>query len=791
VIVSYRFFLSVLFAAVFLTPAHSAAQDTAGLGTVTGVVFDSDGQPALAVTVCVIGTTRCTITGADGRFRLGEIRPGLQTLEITPPGLPRFEGAQVEVRAGLDAVVEILLPKLAGVDEFVTVRAASFVAPEEVKNSAFVIDPAEIASGAGSLQDISRYLQTLPGVVLGTNDFRNDIIVRGGSPLENLFIIDNIEIPNINAFANFTSAGGTVSVLDTYLIDDVTFLTGGYPAPYINRVSSVLQVAQREGNRERLAGQATLGFAGAGGIIEGPIASGRGSWVVSARRSFLDLVTDDIGGAGGVPVLYTLNAKAVYDVSPRDRVWAATISGVDRIRLGLTEDSDLNDEISDFDIRYEGWRSATGVNWQRIFGERGVGLLGVSHSIATLDSTVKDLLGNGVPPPDLPVDEIIAGGPVVFRDESSERETTLKYDLTTYLPMFGKLQAGGSFKIFQLDYDTASPLGNDSPYSPEPNLDPFAITSRFTAYQTGAYAQATSAVTSRLNLTVGGRFDHYQYIAAARVSPRAGVSFALSDQVSLRASYGRYYQQPFFPFLAVFVENRQLLPIRADHFVAGVSWQLDPLTRAGVEVYRKNYADYPVSITLPELSLANVGDTFNVRDVLFPMSSDGTGRAEGIELVIERKPGGRWYGQANLAWSRARHAGLDGVLRPGSFDSPVVANVDGGVALNPQWQLSARFSFLSGRPYTPFDEALSSAQRRGIYDIGLVNGIRAPDYARLDLRVERRFVVGGQPLVIFGGVQNVTNRENVARYTWNRRRNEQSVQTQIGIFPILGLDWRF
>ncbi len=791
VTVSYRFFALFISALVFLTPAHIWAQDTAGLGTVTGLIVDADGQPAIAVTVCVVGTTRCTITDADGRFRLGEIRPGQQTLELTPPGLPRFEGATVDVRAGLEAVIEMVLPRLAAVDEVVTVRASSFVAPEEVKNSAFVIDPAEIASGAGSLQDVSRYLQTLPGVVLGTNDFRNDLIVRGGSPLENLFIVDNIEIPNINAFANFTSAGGTVSVLDTYLIDDVTFLTGGYPSPYINRVSSVLQVAQREGNRERLAGQATFGFAGAGGIVEGPIAGGRGSWVVSARRSFLDLVTDDIGGAGGVPVLYTLNAKAVVDASPLDRVWVANITGVDRIRLGLTEDSDLDEEISDFDIRYEGWRSATGFNWQRIFGDRGVGLLGVSHSVASLDSTVKDLVKNGIPPPDQPVDETIANGPVVFRDRSSERETTIKYDLTTYMPMFGKLQAGGSFKIFQLDYDTASPLGNDSPYSPEPNIDPFEVRSQFNAYQTGAYAQATGSLLPRLNLTVGGRFDHYQYIDAARFSPRAGASFALSDVVSLRASYGRYYQQPFFPFLAVFPENRTLRPIKADHFVAGVSWQIDPLSRLLVEAYRKNYGDYPVSTTLPELSLANVGDTFNVRDVLFPMSSDGFGRAEGIEVSIERKPGGRWYGQANIAWSRARHAGLDGVLRPGSFDSPVVANADGGVALNSRWQLSARFSYLAGRPYTPFDEALSAAQRRGIYDISLVNGRRAPDYARLDLRVERRFLVGGQPLVIFGGIQNVTGRENVAQYTWNRRRNEISTQTQIGIFPILGLDWRF
>lgn len=94
------------------------------------------------------------------------------------------------------------------------------------------------------------YVQSLPGAVLGTDDFRNDLIVRGGSPLENLDIVDNIEIPNINTFANFASAGGTVSILDAQLIQDVTFLTGGFPASYTNRTSSVLQVSQREGNRD-------------------------------------------------------------------------------------------------------------------------------------------------------------------------------------------------------------------------------------------------------------------------------------------------------------------------------------------------------------------------------------------------------------------------------------------------------------------------------------------------------------------------------------------------------------
>ena len=479
------------------------------------------------------------------RFRVGELRAGRYRLEILPPeGLP-FTSDPVDVRAGLDGTVEITLPTVEAEDlqQAVTVTAPEFRAPEAVKNSGFLVAPREILKSAAALQDVSRYVQGLPGVVIGTNDFRNDIIVRGGSPLENLFVVDNVEIPNINAFANFASAGGTVSLLDAELLQDVTFLTGGYPAPFINRTSSVLQVTQREGSRKQFGGWATLGFAGAGAILEGPInvgeGGGKGSWVVSARRSFLDLFTQDVG-FGGVPVLYALNAKAVYDLTPRDRIWLVNVAGIDEIRLGLTESSDLDEEIANFDIRYDGWRSATGFNWQRTFGSRGVGLLGISHSQAKVGQQVKDLVSQGVPPPDVPPEDVIAGSPVVYFEDSREGETTLKYDLTLHLPLFDTVQAGGSFKTFQIDYAVESPYGNDTPYSPVAGIDPFYLDTRFRSYQTGAYLQVSKQVASRVSFTLGGRFDHYAILSQARFSPRAGVSVRLADTLSWNSSAGSY-----------------------------------------------------------------------------------------------------------------------------------------------------------------------------------------------------------------------------------------------------------
>jgi len=771
--------------------ALAVAQDTAGVGTIKGRVLKADLSAAGGYKVCAAEAQRCDTTKEDGTFRITDLRSGLFTLVVTLTSSTELKTTQVEARIGVEASVVVTLPKIEGVEQSITVSDAVFLPPEEVKSSGYLVSQREIFKSAGALQDVSRYIQTLPGIAIGSDDFRNDIIVRGGSPLENLFIVDNIEIPNINAFANFASAGGTVSLLDAALIQDVTFLTGGYPAPFINRTSGVLQITQREGDRERFRGRATLGFAGAGTILEGPIRKGKGSWVVSARRSFLDLFTDNIG-FGGVPVAYTYNAKAVYDLGPRDRIWVANVSGNDRIRLGLAEgNQDKTEEINNFDIRYDGWRAATGFNWQRLFGERGVGLLGVTHSESRINSSVKDLVRFGLPPAGQSVAQQIANAPLVFNESSREGESTIKYDLTAYVPGFEKMQMGGSYKIFRLRYNTASPLGEDTPFSIVPGVNRFAVNTSFPAYQSGAYWQNTRNFGSRLNLTWGGRLDHYQYLGESRFSPRMGLSYRLTDKMSWRASYGTYFQQPFFQFLAVFPQNRGLIPWRADHYVTGVNYVVSPTVRMTVEVYQKEYKDYPVSSQFPTLSLANVGDTFDVSSILFPLTSAGRGRVRGFEMFVEKRFSEKWFGQANLARQQARQAGLDGVRRPASFEYPWIFNAVGGYRLNPKWELSVRMAYLTGRPYTPYNEVESRRQRRPIFDLNQVNALRLPDYFRLDVRVDRNLKVWGKPLLLFFGAQNVTNRKNVAGFGWNRRTNGQLANEQLGLFPNIGLDWRF
>ena len=782
--------LCSLLAAALAVASPVFAQDTTGVGGVTGLVLAGDGKPVPGVTVCIVDNYRCATSGADGTFRLAGVRAGQQHIEVRAPGLPPYVSGHVDVRAGFDAKVEVALPQIDAVVEEVNVTAPAFTPPEEVKTSGFILSARAIGASAGALQDVSRFTQSLPGVVIGSNDFRNDLIVRGGSPLENLFVVDNIEIPNINAFATSASAGGSVGLIDASLMRDVTFLTGGYPAPFGNRVSSVLQIALREGDREAFRSQLSAGFLGAGGILEGPLGGGKGSWIVSARRSFLDFFTDDIG-IGGVPVIYALNAKVVYDLSPRDRVWAVNVTGIDRLRLGATASSDPEDsELANLDIQYDGWRSASGLNWQRVFGERGVGLLGITHSSSRVDTAYKDLLRAGVPFESLPLDELIARSPVVFSEDSTERETSIKYDYTGFGQVFEKVQLGGAVKRIDARYDAAQPLGFDNPYSSEPGANVFAIDVEQASYDVGAYAQATWKPAPRVGLTFGGRADRYGYTKKARLSPRLGFRYRLTDTLALQSSYGIYYQQTSPLLLAAFPGNRDLDPLRADHYVTGLTWTPDPSLKVSAEAYWKEYRDYPVAREYPSVTLANIGDTFDVRESLFPLASVGRGRSAGVEVALEKRFTGRWFAQANVAVSRTRHAGADGVLRPGSFDYPFVANFVGGYRLGERWELAARFAYLAGRPYTPFDPDASAAQRRGIYALDQVNGVRADAYVRLDIRVDRLLLAGKRPLIVFAGVQNVTNRRNFANYSWDRRNNKARFGEQQGLFPLIGLEWR-
>jgi hypothetical protein len=427
-----------------------------------------------------------------------------------------------------------------------------------------------------------------------------------------------------------------------------------------------------------------------------------------------------------------------------------------------------------------------------VFGDRGVGLLGLTYSSQNVDTKYKDLLKYSSPVPPASLDELIANSPVVFSDNSALNETTLKYDYTGLLIGWArKVQLGGAVKRIASRYDTQQPFGFDNPYSPTPGGNTIALDTTTASYDVSGYGQGSWQPAAWLSVTAGARVDRYGYTAQTRVSPRAGAGVRLSDRVSWQSSWGIYYQQTSPLLLAAFPGNNTIDPLRADHYVTGIVFRPDNSLRLTAEGYWKEYRDYPVASQFPEVTLANIGDTFDVRESLFPLTSQGKGRAVGVELALEKQFTDRWFAQANLAFSKTRHAGLDGVMRPGAFDYPFVANFVGGYRLTDRWELALRFAYLTGRPYTPYDETASAAQHRGIYDLARINGLRAADYLRIDIRADRTIIAGPNPLIVFAGVQNLTNRRNFAGYSWDRVNGKVRFDEQQGIFPLVGMEWRF
>jgi hypothetical protein len=753
------------------TAAPLAAQDER-LGRIVGTVVDAGTrQPVTGARIVIAGSSRGTLTDEHGRFAL-EAPAGTHTLEVEAPGFAAVQRPDVAVRTGQPVQLHFQLePRPFALADLV-VGSPYFSTPKRAPVSRYAMSVEEIRRAPGALGDVGRLIQSLPGIV-PTSDQRNDLVVRGGSPVENLIIVDNMEVPNISHFGAQGATGGPINMINSELIRDATFSAGAFPAEHGNRLSSVLDISLREGSRERLAGSANVSVGGAALIAEGPLGRS-GSWLLTGTRSYLDLVIGAVGFTA-VPRYSNYQAKLSYDIGSRHRVWFVGLGGIDHVRFHVDEDDPSDPSLLDIDAG--GWRNAVGGNWQRLLGDRGYAVLGVSDVVNAYDQEVRDAQ---------------LGYRMIFRDVSRERETTVKYDVVYQTHTLGEVAAGVSWKRFGTAVRIDQPLGLRNPYSADvPRTGPLAVDDRSAAFLHAAYAQLGRSVFRRLDVTAGIRSSRFGEAGAVRLSPRVGARYHLASNLSWTTGAGRYHQQPPLVYVKARPENAGLLPIRSDHYVMGLSYLPAPALRLSAEAFHKVYAEYPVSMEHPEVSLANLGDDFSVAGQLWRYTSGGTGRASGIELFLQQRLVGRLHGQAGYTYSRARHAGLDGVQRPGSFDSPHVFTVIAGYQPAPAWEVSARFTYASGRPLTPLDLEASTLQNRPILEVARLNSARSPAYHRLDLHGERRFNFNRWSLLVFTDIQNAYDRKNVFQYVWNAKTSERVAVNQMAFLPIVGLTVEF
>ncbi len=622
----------------------------------------------------------------------------------------------------------------------------------------------EIRRLPGGFEDVVRAVSILPGVAQAQAG-RNDLIVRGGAPSENLSVVDGIEISNINHFGTQGASGGPLSFINLDFVRETAFSSGGFGARYGDKLSSVLTIDLRDGRADRWSGKGTIAATQFGLNAEGPIGE-NGSAIFSARRSYLDFIFRASGFAF-VPEYWDFLSKTNYKFGRDDEISVLAIAALDNVRLfSDTPDKRLDNSriLASSQNQFLG-----GVRWLHLFGT-GFWTVTLGQTYVQFDTQQRDSLLQPI-----------------FSNDSYEQEYSLKGDVLYQISRDTELLFGVQARVVRFSSDMfLRPFWTS--YGQLISVDASYET---TALKAGAFVQLSQRL-GKMQAIAGGRIDYFDMIEdKAVLSPRLAMTYALSEVTNLNLSVGRYRQSPSYIWLASEPSNRSLSFIGADQYVAGFDHLLRSDIKLTVEAYHKNYFDYPASLTRPFLVMANTGAGFGGTDDGFSsfgvdrLVSRGEGRSQGIELFLQKKSSEiPHYGLVSVSYSRSEFKGLDGVFRPGSFDQRWIVNVGGGYIFSEKWEFSGKFRLATGRPYTPFNADGTQVASR-------YNTLRIPANHSLDIRVERKWMFEAWNLIVYLDVTNIYNRKPIDVPRYNEQTGETESAGAIGIIPSIGIGAEF
>lgn len=734
------------------------------VGVIVGRVLDATtNQPVIGANVVLVGTSKGAATDAEGRFRIASVPLGLARIRVSAVGYIPAEVTDIVVTTAKTAQVLVRLEEAVIPYEGVEVSATPFEKVPETPLSIYTQSNEEIRRLPGGFEDVVRAISILPGVAQAEPG-RNDLIVRGGAPSENLYVVENIELSNINHFGTQGASGGPLSFINLDFVRATAFSTGGFGVPYGDKLSSLLTISLRDASEE-FGGKATLSATQFGLNLEGPIV-GNGSVLFSARRSYLDFIFK-AAGFGFVPEYWDFLLSTKHRLSSSDNLSVIGIAALDNTRLfNDTPEKRFNNSRV---LASDQQQYIAGVSWQHLFPS-GYSRLTASRTDVTFAFRQDDSLL--VP---------------IFRSNAREIEMTLRGDLLYQVKEGLELTVGAQAKFIQFQSDIVlNPVRTSY-------QDPLALRAVFdtSALKASGYLQLSN-VLGNVRFTLGGRVEHFSMIEnKTAFTPRVAASYKLSGRWSINVSVGDYAQSPAYIWLVANPINRQLEHLRAVQWIAGVDWLLRGDTKVTLETYFKRYRNYPTSLTRPYLVLSNTGAGFGGVEDGFasfgfdPLVSVGTGRAYGIELFVQKKLSDiPCYGTLSLSYGKALTTAADGIERAGSFDQRWVVNVGGGYVFDERWELSGRFRFASGRPYTPFEPDGSQNPSR-------YNSVRVRANHSLDLRVDRRWHFDRWTLITSIDVQNIYNRKPVSIPRYNARTGTVEESAAIGILPSIGISAEF
>jgi CarboxypepD_reg-like domain/TonB-dependent Receptor Plug Domain len=725
-------------------------QATAQTGVIKGIVTDKlTNEPIIGGIVNIGNSTLTAETDIDGNYIIANIEPGIYKVEVTYLGYVSQSLSEIEVQGVRPTILDFQMSESASQLQEIVVKTAAFRKTAESPLSLRSIGVAEIKRSPGGNRDISRVIQSLPGVT-STASFRNDLIIRGGAPNENKFFLDDVEVPVINHFATQGSSGGPAGIINVDFIREVDFFSGAFPANRGNTTSSVFNFKFKDGRDDRVGFTLTSGATDIGFTLDGPIGD-KSTFLFSARRSYLQFLFKAIG-LPFLPTYNDFNLKYKYKIDKKNEIYFIGIGAIDDFTLNLeADDTEAKQSLLDRLPVNTQWNYTNGLVYKH-YGEKGFTTFVLSRNMLNNDA-VKYFKNDDSKPENIILDYL-----------SQEIENKLRIERTQKIGSWD-LQAGAGYEYVKYNNNTVNKIFTVA--GPEEiNYKSDLAFSKYSLF--GSVNRRF--IKEKLNISLGMRLDGNNYSddmsnPLEQFSPRFSLSYALGKNWFYNFNAGRYYQLPPYTSLG-YLENgtfvnkqNNITYISATHFVTGIEYNVATSSRFTIEGYYKKYNNYPFLLR-EQISLANIGADFGIIGNQ-TVTSESEGRTYGIELLFQQRLWKGFYGIAAYTLGYSEFTNGSVKYTSSSWDSRHIVNLTMGKRFAKNWEIGTRFRFQTGLPFTTFDESSSlvnnwNRNNGGFPDYNRINANRRDDFQTLDLRVDKKWFFMGWDLNLYLDIQNIT-----------------------------------
>jgi len=742
-------------------------------------------EPLAGVNIVVIDSDRGASTDIEGIFIIDNLEPGAYRLEITYIGYITQKYTDIMVSPSKPTNITISLTEQILETDAITVSAGYFVESNMTQPSTIGLSREEIRRFPGGFEDVVRTVSTLPGVAVVTYGGRNDLLVRGGGPSENLYTINNIEVPNINHFGTQGTGSGSLSFINLDFVENVTFSTGGFSARYGDKMSSTLALDMAQGRNDKFGSKLLISATQFGFNLEGPLTN-QGNFIFSARKSYLDLIFR-AAGLAFVPEYTDYNLITNFKLSDKEELFIIGLAAIDRVDRDLSTEENRVTNAGIMDNSQNLY--ITGINYRR--------LLDTGYLDLTLNANFFDYKFSQV-------DE---NGEKYFQSDAEEKEFGLKAQRFIGLSKGIGLLGGFSARLVATTNQTAfadtiyDRSGNK--VTPESLGLPSQIDIDESGIKASAFLDLDWKLSPYLTLNFGTRVDYYKFLEDPYYfSPRFTARFNVNDKLSFKTSLGRYYQSPSYVWM-VSEENRNLKALQNNMAIIGAEYLIQDDLRVSVETFFKRYRDLPTGTT-PDVNdylvITNTGTGYGGQEDefqsfgYFPMVSTATGTAYGFEWLLQKKFSSvPCYGQLSFAYSKGEFIAGNGLTYPGQYDQRIIFNISGGYMFNEKWEISTKYRYYTGAPYTsvyvPSENPVNPGYIQNLPEEYLSERLVAQGI--LDFRADRFFNFSNWRLVVFVDIQNVLNQKIAVKPTYNFWTEEVESSGSIGILPSIGISAEF